>query len=214
MSAPPSLNTGYMNPSAGLPTARSGSTVWKSRSSEKKVSRGFVSFTGQTLTLSFSDAVTTLQAGIPYIIRWNGGSNLVSPVFDNVTINNTLGEVEHTNDDGYEVAFRGNYNTHSFTQEDRSILYLGSNNTLYYPQSGIKIGGLRACFQLIGITAGDKTSQASHFVLDFEDATTGISEVRSAPSSGAWFSLDGRQLSGRPTARGIYVNNGKKVMIK
>ena len=173
-----------------------------------------VSFTGQTLTLSFSDAVTTLQAGIPYIIRWNGGSNLVSPVFDNVTINNTLGEVEHTNDDGYEVAFRGNYNTHSFTQEDRSILYLGSNNTLYYPQSGIKIGGLRACFQLIGITAGDKTSQASHFVLDFEDATTGISEVRSAPSSGAWFSLDGRQLSGRPTARGIYVNNGKKVMIK
>ena len=51
-------------------------------------------------------------------------------------------------------------------------------------------------------------------MLDFEDATTGISEVRSAPSSGAWFSLDGRQLSGRPTARGIYVNNGKKVMIK
>ena len=32
--------------------------------------------------------------------------------------------------------------------------------------------------------------------------------------AGAWYSLDGRKLSAQPTARGIYVKNGKKVVIK
>ena len=32
--------------------------------------------------------------------------------------------------------------------------------------------------------------------------------------SDAWYTLDGVQLSGKPTRKGIYVNNGKKVIIK
>ncbi|MBR1791244.1 MAG: hypothetical protein IJ754_05780 [Bacteroidaceae bacterium] len=30
----------------------------------------------------------------------------------------------------------------------------------------------------------------------------------------AWYTLDGRRLNGRPTQRGVYVNNRKKVVIK
>lgn len=30
----------------------------------------------------------------------------------------------------------------------------------------------------------------------------------------AWYSLDGRRIEGKPSAKGIYVNNGKKVIIK
>ena len=30
----------------------------------------------------------------------------------------------------------------------------------------------------------------------------------------AWYSLDGRRIEGKPTVKGIYVNNGKKVIIK
>lgn len=29
-----------------------------------------------------------------------------------------------------------------------------------------------------------------------------------------WYSLDGRKLSGRPSVKGVYVNNGRKVIIK
>ena len=29
-----------------------------------------------------------------------------------------------------------------------------------------------------------------------------------------WYTLDGRRLKGRPTAKGIYVYNGKKIAIK
>ncbi len=32
--------------------------------------------------------------------------------------------------------------------------------------------------------------------------------------SDAWYTLDGRRLDGKPTQRGIYINNGKKVAIK
>ena len=31
---------------------------------------------------------------------------------------------------------------------------------------------------------------------------------------GTWYSLDGRRIAGKPTAKGVYVNNGKKVIIK
>jgi hypothetical protein len=30
----------------------------------------------------------------------------------------------------------------------------------------------------------------------------------------AWYTLDGRKLSGKPTQKGIYVNSGKKVLVK
>ena len=32
--------------------------------------------------------------------------------------------------------------------------------------------------------------------------------------NGAWYSLDGRRIEGKPNTKGIYVNNGKKVVIK
>ena len=52
----------------------------------------------------------------------------------------------------------------------------------------------------------------------FEDAT-GISEelrVKSEEFATAtdWYTLDGRRLSGKPTKSGVYVNSGRKVVIK
>ena len=32
--------------------------------------------------------------------------------------------------------------------------------------------------------------------------------------SEAWYTLDGVRLSGKPTKKGLYINNGKKVVIK
>jgi hypothetical protein len=33
--------------------------------------------------------------------------------------------------------------------------------------------------------------------------------------AGTWFDLNGRRLNGKPTARGIYINNnGRKVVMK
>lgn len=45
---------------------------------------------------------------------------------------------------------------------------------------------------------------------------TGISPTshHSPLATGIWYTLDGRRLSGKPTAKGIYINNGQKVIIK
>ncbi len=58
------------------------------------------------------------------------------------------------------------------------------------------------------------------FGLPGDDETTGIKEVKSegvkSEKSGVegWFSLDGRRLNGRPSAKGLYIHNGRKVVIK
>lgn len=39
------------------------------------------SFTNGTLTLTFSDPVSELQAGVPYIIKWDEDSEIENPVF-------------------------------------------------------------------------------------------------------------------------------------
>ena len=53
---------------------------------------------------------------------------------------------------------------------------------------------------------------------DMDETTTDIPLADAAltayPSSPAWFSLDGRCLNGQPTAPGIYIKNGRKVVVR
>lgn len=65
------------------------------------------------------------------------------------------------------------------------------------------------------------TSNAKRFNLIFDDGqTTGISTVKmsaddnSATSSDVWYTLQGTRLPAKPTAAGIYINDGRKVVIK
>ena len=65
------------------------------------------------------------------------------------------------------------------------------------------------------------TSNAKRFNLIFEDGqTTGINTVNmsaddnSATSSDVWYTLQGTRLPAKPTAAGIYINGGRKVVIK
>ena len=50
------------------------------------------------------------------------------------------------------------------------------------------------------------------------DNTTGIEEIRMnselRDSKGPWYSLDGRRLDAEPTKKGIYVKDGRKIVIK
>jgi hypothetical protein len=53
--------------------------------------------------------------------------------------------------------------------------------------------------------------------LSFDDTPTGIEEMQAAEFSSQdseeWYDLSGRKLSGKPTVKGIYIVNGKKVFI-
>ena len=50
------------------------------------------------------------------------------------------------------------------------------------------------------------------------DESTGIISVSKESAregvSAAWYILDGRKLDGQPTAKGLYIHGGKKVIVK
>ena len=140
-----------------------------------------------------------------------------SPLFKGVTIDATAKHDYDNEADGDQRAcFLGTYASQSFDTENKSILFMGADNKLYYPQSGATIGAFRAYFMLKGIEAGDLNSSegANGIVLNFEGETTGISTTNFTNEAGAWYDIQGRRLSGKPTTKGLYINNGKKVVIK
>ena len=174
---------------------------------------GFDAETG-TLTLYFNYA-TSYSPNTPYIIRWEKDTDnpyIESPEFTNVIITKTMNNV--TSQDG-KVSFVGNYDYRYFTAADKSILFLGADNTLYYPESGAHIGPFRAYFQ---VDLGSQ--QVKQFVLNFGDVTDRIESLSPNPSpvregsADVWYDLNGRKLSGKPAQRGIYIYKGKKVVIK
>ena len=79
------------------------------------------------LTLTFGEAVTALEAGKPYIIKWSPGSDISNPVFEGVTISNTHADVTVNG-----VTFTGTFSPVGLTADDKTQLYLGDDNMLYY----------------------------------------------------------------------------------
>ena len=47
-----------------------------------------------------------------------------------------------------------------------------------------------------------------------KNETTGIKDIESNSAEGIWYSLDGRKLSGEPKTKGVYIQNGKKTVIR
>ena len=172
-------------------------------------------FDDGTLTLNFTEDannLTSIEAGKPYIVKWDSGDNIVSPVFSNVTISNATSNVETSYAD-----FIGIFSPMAIAGEDKSILFLGTDNTLYYPSQSMTINACRAYFRLNGITAADISHGVKMFFSDGEETSIRAidnGQLKMDHEAGAWYDLNGRRLSGKPSVKGIYINNSKKVIIK
>ena len=182
---------------------------------------------GDRLLLNFKKTYS-IDAGKPYIVKWTvDGYNPLDPscdyhepVFKNVTINKT--PVPVTTQDG-SVTFTPTYAPVVYDYEDLSVLFIGSGNSLYYPNGAgsTTIGSCRAYFQLNnGLHVEDSGSGGSGGggvkVLFMEDDADGISSLTPdpSPSRGEIYDLSGRRIAKGhgPKAKGLYIVNGKKVM--
>ena len=160
-----------------------------------------------TLTLNFN-AVTSITAGTPYIIKWTSEEDaVVNPIFTGVTLSTSkAGFVEG------DFMFVGNFDPET-SIDGQDFLYLGAENTLYYPEEPVSIGAFRAFFG----TTLDTSGEAKAFVLNFDDdnETTSIKQISNVSTlSNLYFTLDGRRINGKPATAGLYIHNGKKVVIK
>lgn len=181
---------------------------------------------GVSLRLVFSANVTTIEAGKPYIVRFNG-ENVVNPEFMNVmlsTVDNSF-----TSDDG-DITFSGTYAPVEIADEgDNTKLYVNSANRLSWPNGQMTIGAQRAFFQLnsdliVAETIVPGAKQIMNIFIDYgngevEDYVTGIESIFDTPSvnyrnTDVWYGLDGRKNIGKPLKGGIYIIGGKKLIIK
>lgn len=163
-------------------------------------------FDSNTLTVVFEDAPAKIPAGTPFIVKWASGSNITNPSFANVNISNASTIVEF-----YGGSFVGNYSPVTLAKNDYTKLYLGAANKLYWPASDVTLNSFRAYFDL------PTAVSAPEITVDFGDeVVTGISNVKSAKTEGndSWYTVDGRKLDKQPTTKGVYVNNGRKVVVK
>ena len=195
-------------------------------------------FADGTLYLYFMNT-TSIRAGVPYIIKWASGNNLTETdlVFTNVQIPSTTPATVSRSDT--KISFIGTYSPVNIEANDKSKLFLGSGSTLYYPSADMTVNACRGYFSLDGITAGDPNDPSSPvkaFVLNFGDETeTGLHSMDNGQwtmDNGAWYDLSGRKvyngqwtmdrsalrdashLKNGQLPRGVYIHNGKKVVIK
>ena len=167
---------------------------------------------GTTLYLYFKTA-TSIEAGKPYIVKWaTAATNIVNPVFYDVNVT----AIQPTDVSFTGGKFCGTYDPTDIYDDEHDKFYLGNNNKLYWPNTKDKsVKAFRAYFDLSPAPAGVRD-----FVLNFgeEGETTGIFSAtlndKGQMINDKWYTIDGRKLSGKPTKKGLYINNGRKVVIK
>lgn len=176
-----------------------------------------------TLELVFAP-VWSVKAGMPFLVKWSEGNDQDNLQFENVSIASSSPQEENLNDG---VDFVGCFSPISLSKNNKSVLYLGADNNLYYPGEAMTVNSFRAYFKLQGIIVDESATDPANaaalrsIVLNLGDGqTTGIlsvpTDVQDAPSNTlqGWYDLSGRRLEGKPTQRGIYIYNGKKVVVK
>ena len=190
-----------------------------------------------TVTMNAVAAGTTTTAGTPYLFKPAGGSAV--PFSGQIAIADTYSEGTPPSTDGWE--FRGTFEKITWPRGSGQTRLYGfaaadfeSNGT----QIGAdEVGKFRRfdwgicdafrCYLLApdpssarGVSKSGSLPETLRVVLVGANGQTtaiGTLDARTGDvtfDSDAWYTLDGTKLDGKPTKSGVYINNGKKIVVK
>ena len=157
------------------------------------------------------DPATAIEAGKPYIVKLadDATESIVNPVFANVNIVETEGVT--VGDDDTKVKFVGQpYFNKSINQQYPYVHYITTSGTSKRLSATGNIKGLRAYYLVPESSNGEVKAY-------FNDIASSIDEIATETINGneAVFDLSGRRIDKSTTLMpGIYIINGKKVMVK
>lgn len=175
------------------------------------------SFEGTTdnvekITIGFTD-VTEIEKNHPYIIKVS--SNITSFGAKNVTIVPPTGDdipyVDRTCKKGKTNYTGSMYGYYAFGDIDDNEIFINGNKFWY--NNGNQIKAFRATFSFGNIILND-VSSSSRIAMSFDGSeTTGIKDSRcGSKTDGHYYNLSGQQVE--TPAKGLYINNGKKIIVK
>ena len=185
---------------------------------------------GTVLTLNFDkEATGTITAGTPFIIKWTkpdgydtdpDAFDIIEPEFKDVAISSET----PTPQNFAGGSFVGQYS--SFKVGDKTngddgnlneIIVLGGNSTIGYYNTPKTLRTFRAHFE-IPEESGEKSIKRG--IVNFADGTTTdviliqSNDTKSGwQESDEWYTIDGILLPGKPTEKGMYINNGVTIEI-
>ena len=158
--------------------------------------------------------VDNIEAGKPYIMK-PGNSVVQNPTFEGVSMVAT-GLDENGNPqavgDASTVQMKGIYN-HVTLVQDKTNIYIGAGNKFYYPADAeaCQMNGLRAYFIV------PEGTDIKKLRANLDGATTSLGEIFDTEESNTpVYNLQGQCVGNSLSTlkSGIYVQNGKKVVVK
>ena len=152
-----------------------------------------------------------IPALTPVIVKNTGDGEIET----DMTVDNTIAVM------GYDSQFKGTVTGLTIPASGNGVNYYGFNGTDFI---WIRDGGDVAphrCWLMVGEESGGMVigGGARRLSIEWPAGTTGIRSMEHEDSriesrAGAWYDLRGQRLIGRPARKGVYVHQGKKVVIK
>jgi uncharacterized repeat protein (TIGR02543 family) len=184
------------------------------------------SVSGTTVTLS---EITATEANAPVIIPAYTpvliqlGENATTPVTSAFSAVGTAPASGYDSTTGIASTTDTGWAFYGTTTDLATIPEANYSAGLTYVLYGDKFlksdnnSGIAANRCWLKLEAGGGTSGARLLSIVIDDNPTAIDNVQWSMVNGqsdSWYTLDGRKLSGKPTKKGLYIYNGKKVAIK
>lgn len=152
-------------------------------------------------------ASTTIEAGKPYIVKPT--KTVVDPTFTGVNI--VESDPVQLGENGFFM--QGTYGAKTDLLDDGTNLFLGEGNKFYKPAKGsTKMKGMRAFFIV------PQGTNLAALRANIDGATTAIDELTTVveqPTDNRIYNLQGQFVgTSFEGLHGVYVQNGKKVLVK
>ncbi len=161
---------------------------------------------GETMKYAPADAI---KAGVPYLVKWDKAN----PTFKDVILKATPAKTINSEDGRY--SFIGTYSVATL-KDDKTERFLGDGDMLYWPEASSganynRIPGMRAYYRV--------PASATAAKIAFDTDATAIGSIIADKDSNkpmTIYNLNGQKINSRLSdlQKGIYIINGKKIIIK
>ena len=169
------------------------------------------------LTVNFNMINPTdgMEANYPYLIKISKPQNMteftakavIEPAEDDAVVEYDNGKSGSRRQ--VYGTFKGTY--HAQTVVPENCLFI-SEDKFWYSTGATKMKAYRAYFDFVDILSAVE-NPSSRIVMSFDDDTTGITNTNSTNDTNEWYTVSGVKVE-KPVRKGLYIQNGKKKVVK